>query len=723
MILPVRTNRSLYQDIVIALIILIAAISFVCTLLSFWALNYKIRTDYELKSQEFMTFLTQSLVSPLWDMDSENIEKICSAFARHEIVARLKVTDSTDKILFEKLSIRTTIWAQARADIVFRNQILGHVELALTPDSYRAVSLRILAASAAIMALIIISLAIGVKIILQKTLKKSLDKLIKSTIQISKGQYDVIPGISPYREIQSVFQSFKHMADAIQNRETEIAFVNRKLALHAENTPLGVIEWDPDFKVVGWNKAAEQIFGYSKDDILGKNGLDLIVPPESKSQISGIWQKLIDGNGSHVNFQKNTAKTGESKDTQWFNTLLCDQGGAPIGMASLVQDITDTKRLEIKLRQTQKIEAIGTLAGGIAHDFNNILMPLIGYAQFLEEDLPKDSPLQSHVARITQAAGRAKDLVRQILAFSRQDPQEVKPVKLQTIIDEAVRLLSASIPKTIEFKADVDPDCSMVLADSTSIHQIIMNLATNAYHAMETTGGNLSLLLRQVTLPLSAEYPSDLPPGPYALLEIKDTGEGIRPELLNKIFDPYFTTKATNKGTGLGLSVVQGIVKSCKGDIQISSQPGQGTTVQIFLPILDALGQERIPERIDFEGGKERILVVDDEKAIAELACQMLTRLGYKTSASFSSVEALATFQTDPGAVDLIITDMTMPGMTGVDLAQKARLVRPDIKIIICTGFSDQLDEDMAGQLALNGYLTKPISKQDLAYAIRQALT
>jgi len=383
-----------------------------------------------------------------------------------------------------------------------------------------------------------------------------------------------------------------------------------------------------------------------------------------------------------------------------------------------------TKELEIKLFQAHKIEAIGILAGGIAHDLNNILVPIIGYSEILQEDFPKGSDQQESITEILRAALRAKDLVKQILLFSRQSHQELKPVRLQSILEEALKLLKSSIPTTIDIQTDIDSECSMVISDPTQIHQIIMNLATNAYHSMQESGGKLHVSLKQTEIESNPTGFFKLLPGKYALLKVIDTGKGIKKDIMDKIFDPYFTTKETGKGTGLGLSMVNGIVKNYHGDIHVYSEPDKGTEVHVYLPIMKKRSKN---DSSDFsepiQGGTERILLVDDEEMIVNLEKKMLERLGYQVTSRTGSVDALEAFKANPDIFDLIISDMTMPNMTGLQLASKIRAVRSDIPFIICTGFSEMINQENSKEKDIQGYVAKPVIRRELARMIRDVLT
>jgi len=396
-----------------------------------------------------------------------------------------------------------------------------------------------------------------------------------------------------------------------------------------------------------------------------------------------------------------------------------------ISKLTVFHDITEIKKMEERLRQAQKMESIGTLAGGIAHDFNNILYPLLGFAELLKEDIPADSPLQEHIDEILHATMRSKDLVKQILAFSRKGEQSAKPIKLNPVVKEALKLLRSSVPTTIDIRQDIDADCGVVIADPTQIHQIVMNLATNAYHAMEESGGRLLVSLKQVEVTSKTHSPGlrSLTPGSYALLTVSDTGTGIEKAILDKIFDPYFTTKGIGKGTGLGLSVVQGIAKTHKGDVLIDSKPGKGTEVYVYLPIMEKTVEEnRIEDSEPLPGGMENILLVDDEEVIARMERQMLERLGYCVDECTNSLATLKTFRANPDKFDLVITDMTMPEMTGVQLARELVLIRPGVPIIICTGYSERITDENLKSIGIKGLLMKPVVKSDMAKMVRKVL-
>ncbi|MCP3892186.1 MAG: PAS domain S-box protein [Desulfobulbaceae bacterium] len=432
--------------------------------------------------------------------------------------------------------------------------------------------------------------------------------------------------------------------------------------------------------------------------------------PSAKYQTKGLRR-----DGVEFDMEVNVTQYGQEDDK---NTLV------------ILRDVTDLKRkeeekdnLEKQLQQAQKMEAIGTLAGGIAHDFNNILAAIIGYAEMAKDDCQPGSTISQDLNGVLEAGNRAKSLVCQILAFSRQDDTERMILQPASIIKETITMLRPSLPTTIEITQDINAVAGLVFVDPTQLNQILMNLCTNAFHAMEDTGGKLDILLKEVTL--SNEdlvHQPDVTGGTFIQLSIGDSGTGIAPTVKDKIFDPYFTTKEISKGTGMGLSMVHGIVKNYGGFISLDSELGEGTVFHVFLPTVEkeALTENEINDEIPI--GREKILLVDDEEILAKMGKTMLERLGYHVTVRSNSFEALETFQNQPDKFDIVITDQTMPGMTGSDLSRRMLQIRPDIPIILCTGYSTIISEEKAKSMGIKEFAFKPLAKKDIAKMIRKVL-
>ena len=384
----------------------------------------------------------------------------------------------------------------------------------------------------------------------------------------------------------------------------------------------------------------------------------------------------------------NTANALESLE---FYQLLRNQNS---NLEKMIEERTKAlANSERQLQQVMKLQAIGTLAGGIAHDFNNILFPIVGYTELTMDDIPEDSQARQNLEEILKATNRAKELVQQILTFSRQNCQERKPLKVQSLIKEAVKLLRATIPSSIDIECNIDEFCGLIKGDPTQIHQIIMNLCTNAYHAMQETGGKLEVSLKEIDISYEQSVERvGMKVGKHVELVVKDSGHGMDPQVIERIFEPYYTTKKQGKGTGLGLSVIHGIVKNHGGDITVSSQPGRGSSFKVYLPIIDEVEEEiRTDNPLIEINGKERILLIDDEQQIIDIERQILERLGYTVTAKTDSQEALEEFAAQPDHFDLVITDMTMPKMTGDQLAQQMMNIKPQIPVILCTGFNEAI--------------------------------
>ena len=490
-----------------------------------------------------------------------------------------------------------------------------------------------------------------------------------------------------------------------------------------ENIPNMIFVKDAkDLRFVRFNKAGEDLIGYSRKELIGKHDFEFF--PKKEADFFTKTDREVLDKGTFFDIPEEPIQT-KYKGKRILHTKkipLLDEKGQPEYLLGISEDITESKRLEEQLQQAQKMESIGTLAGGIAHDFNNVLYSIIGYTELTMDDVPEGSLAQKNLKEIFKGAMRAKDMVQQILAFSRKTDTEKKPIKAQSVVKEALKLLRTSIPSTIEIRQNIDADCSPVLADATQIHQVVINLATNAYQAMQEKGGVLELTLMEEEIG-SDDSDLNLAPGTYLKLTVSDTGHGMDKAVIEKIYDPYFSTKGPGEGTGMGLSVIHGIVRSHGGDIKVYSELGEGTVFHIYLPLIETRPVE--PKTITEEAvstGTEHILLVDDEECIVLMAQQMLERLGYQVTSRTSSMKALEAFKAKPNAFDLVITDMTMPNMTGLELAPRLKEIRPDIPIIICTGFSEMIDKNKAKNMGILAYIMKPILKDEMAGTIRKLL-
>jgi PAS domain S-box-containing protein len=471
------------------------------------------------------------------------------------------------------------------------------------------------------------------------------------------------------------------------------------------------------------NNCFEKVTGYSRERAIGTQSTELgFFSKEDRSKLI----RNLNGAGQITGLELNLKKADGEAFPCYYSAVMVDIGGKQ-HLFSLAQDLSDkkqaelrTNQLEKRLQQAQKLEAIGTLSGGIAHDFNNILGVIIGFTDMVLDDVPPGSRIRTDLEKVLQAGYRGKDLVGQILAFSRQSQDELIPLQLHSIIKEVIRMLRSSLPSTIKIKQKIDRSCGPVEADPSQIHQILMNLCTNAYHAMEDNGGVLTIEYRPATIiPAGLHKYAEKTGTRFLELVISDTGVGIDESVADFIFDPFFTTRAKDKGTGMGLFIAYGIVQKYNGTISVESTPGTGTAFHIFLPESDREILE-LPTAQEFSlVGKEHIMFIDDERLLAEMGKTMLERLGYTVMALTDSRTALEVFSASPDEFDLIITDQTMPHMTGLDLAKAMLQKRPSLPIIICTGYSPHVNEEIAKQHGIRKFLYKPVIKSSIANLIR----
>ncbi len=496
-----------------------------------------------------------------------------------------------------------------------------------------------------------------------------------------------------------------------------------KLRVIFDTVYAGVILVDASGVITYANRRMAEMFGYDMEEIIGTYYPEHLHESQTDDGQMKMFQ-LIRGDIDHVLLERfYRKKDGTTFWGHFSGSRLCRSDGSLSTLVGVMTDVTEKKELEAQLRQAQKMEALGTLAGGIAHDFNNLLSVILGNAELAMADLPEWNTARQNLREAKKACLKARDVVRQILSFSRKTEAEQKPLNLASVVVESLQLLRASIPANIDIRQSIANDLADILGDFTQIHQVVMNLCTNAAHAMEDAGGILEVALTNETIyeDSAFRYPG-LTPGPYVNLCVSDSGNGISPEVMDRIFDPYFTTKDVNKGTGLGLSVVLGMVKGHHGRIMVESKPGAGTKFKILFPAMEGHIKEQPKEHQVLPVGKESILFVDDEETLVNLNQQRLERLGYTVTGKTDPVEALEFFLGNPDRIDLIITDMTMPHMTGDKLAQEILKIRPDMLIILCTGYNERISKESALELGVRKYLEKPIEMANLARSVREVL-
>jgi two-component system cell cycle sensor histidine kinase/response regulator CckA len=530
----------------------------------------------------------------------------------------------------------------------------------------------------------------------------------------------------PYRDSNGEIIGLLGISRDVTDRkraDEEFRQSQQKLRIHFEHTPLAVIEWDTQLRITEWSPSAERVFGYSRQDAIGRDA-SFLVPPTLREEVNKVGQELLAQTGGTRGANDNLTKDGKTISCEWYNTPLVDESGRVLGVASLVQDVTERVALEARLRQSQKIEAVGRLAGGVAHDFNNLLTVIMGYSQILADGLPGASRLKDATIQIRSAADRAAGITRQLLAFSRKQVLSPRVIDLNDIMLNLDTLLRRLIGEDVEVLTAPGRDLGTVRADPGQIEQVIMNLALNARDAMPN-GGKLTLETENTELDDSyASEHEPLQPGRYVMLAVSDTGTGMSPDTRAHIFEPFFTTKEVGKGTGLGLSMVYGIVKQSGGYIWVYSEPGRGTTFKIYLPRVDqpaeTVGVERRPTGV--QRGTETILLVEDDAQLRQLTSSVLAHCGYKVLTAGGTEEGLALCRANHRNIRLLVTDVIMPGMNGRQLAEQVKLISPSTRVLYVSGYTSNAIVHYGVLDPGLWFLPKPFSLSALIAKVREVL-
>ena len=562
--------------------------------------------------------------------------------------------------------------------------------------------------------------ALAVAFLVSGYLSAPIMKLADRVSRFSADHFPDEPAIKATGEVKVLVDSFARTARDLEKTTVSRDYVDN--IFHTMLDALFVVT--PGGRIRTVNAAARGLLGYSEGELLDQSMARIVgqenipaMPAEGLIRNHEMTFNAKDGAKIPVLVSCNVMRDGDNQVT----AIVC-----------LARDITEKKaaeadkaRLESRLRQAHKMEAIGTLAGGIAHDFNNILAAIIGYADLARAGIREGNDALEDMDEIIAGAYRAQELVKQILAFSRERDHGLEPLSPHVIVKEALKLLRASIPTTIEIRQDIDGGSGTILADPTKIHQVIVNLCTNGVQAMENEKGVLEVgLARREISPAEAEKRPGINAGPYVILTVTDTGHGMDQDVMERIFDPYFTTKDAGKGTGMGLAMVHGIVRECGGAIEVDSEPGRGATFRVYFPAMAAAKvEERTVQTGETPpGGHERILVIDDEAVVVSIQQRMLERLGYRVTGKTDSREALELFQAEPQSFDLVITDQTMPGLDGLELTKALLRLRPDLPVVLCTGYSTRVTAESARAKGIKEFVMKPIHLEDLARIVRRVL-
>ncbi len=548
----------------------------------------------------------------------------------------------------------------------------------------------------------------------------SVSVLVKGLVRANEKEHQLALSLKKKQEMLAGEIRERELADAARV-ESEERY--RNILRNIED---GYFEVDLEGNLTFFNASMSNMLGYSRKELLGMNNRIFMDKTNAREIFRAFNRTFRTGVPMRSLDWQLIRKDGTQCAVEVVGSLISDAEDTPLGFRGIARDVSHRRAMEASLRQSQKMESIGTLAAGIAHDFNNVLYIIVGNADLAIEDIPKHAPVRIYLQQIKAASLRAAGVVRQLLNFSRDTEQKLVPLDLGEIVREELAFLRSSFPSFIDIRFEMPGASIYVLGDRVQINQLLINICTNAAQAMEKKGGCIFLKLSCIRAePSVSVEEKELEPGVYACLSIEDNGPGIPPELIDKIFDPYFTTKEVGKGSGMGLSVVHGIVKTHSGVIEVESLPGEGANFRILIPLTfekPVRNVQESPPENRLPKGSESILFVDDEPVVLETTRKILTRLGYTVRAISDPSQALAVFKSHRDSFDLVITDMTMPGMKGEDLVTAILGIRRDIPVIICTGHGDALDEDRALSLGASGFMMKPVSMHTLATHIRNIL-
>ena len=706
-------NKKIILLIFIATVFFISGSVFIISQI----IGKQARSKYKIDQETSIKVLAYSLSPMLDSYDYKQVEHLITSALSYEKIASVAVFDDSGNLV--KSAARQNVAMEdldikKRAITTSLEGIIGSIELGF---SKKYINDRIRIVTAALIFGLLgggILLGIGLYLLIRRYIIKPLESFTNTVKEMDSE--NLSSRVKNYREdeIGTLAVSFNQMADNLEKSHMVLQESENKYRSMMEAMNDAVYICSPDYKIEYMNPA---MIKKRRQDGIGELCFKAIFDLDEKCP----WCRYDEiRNGKSLDFEVVSPRNNRFYHVS--NAAIAHSDGT-IAMLALLKDTTELRNLEVQLLQAQKMESIGTLAAGISHDFNNILSAIFGYTEIAILNAPVGSTLEKSLKGVLKAGKRARDLVKQILTFSRKSEKEKKPIQMHLIVTEVLKFLRSSLPATIQIQQQIEIGNDTVFADSTQIHQILMNLCTNASHAMMEKGGMLKVSLENMELDskFTAQYP-DITPGSYLKLTVSDTGLGMSPDVLNRIFEPYFTTKEKGSGTGLGMAVVHGIVKSHSGCIKVDSEPGKGSAFYIYLPIIDDKARSEKESDKPLLTGNERILFVDDEETLADLGEQLLKKLGYEVVAMTSSVDALELFRTKPDQFDLVITDMTMPKMTGEKLAKELKKIKTDITIILCTGYTSGISKQKIKKMDISAFVMKPFTIQELSIIVRKAL-
>ncbi|OGR20018.1 MAG: hypothetical protein A2X81_12170 [Desulfobacterales bacterium GWB2_56_26] len=744
MVAYTHSPKTLSRDLTRKLILIVLAIFAVTSVFSLWFYSYESKKNSLDKHSEYLSYLADTLQLPLWNVDRDWIASICDTFSKNEVVSQLRVASEEGEILFSMVNEHEPNLVVNRKPVYHNEVLVGTVELGFTKRLYQKNNYQMLFRSMLPIIFVVFGLMIANSWLFSRLVGKPLNHLMTRIERISAGNYSEQDSDFEHFEIAKILDKFNYMANRVKERESSLVEANRQLENEivdrqqaekaqreserryqqlVEELPVGVFrssaEYDGRYLMV--NPAFVKMLEFkSIDDLTEKTVKQIYRDPQMREMVLEMLFREGTVKGLEIEFVK---RDGRSLAGLVTAHVVADPQGRPQYIEGIIEDITVRNNLEKQMRQAQKMEAIGTLAGGIAHDFNNILASIFGFAEAAKMRYARGQSVESYFDEILDAGLRARSLIKQMLTFSRQTEVKKQAICLGPIIKETIKFLRASLPAMIEIKRTFQVDDGTVWADTTHIHQIVMNLCTNSAHAMRQRGGVLEILLAEIVVAGENDGFDRLAPGSYMKLSVIDNGHGISPEIQERIFEPFFTTKTRGEGTGMGLAVIHGLVSDMGGAITVESQPGQGTVFHVFLPKLagESRDGQGIPRR-SLKAGSAEILLVDDEEGFVRTGKEILEQLGYTVVTAADGLTAFRIFKEDPARFDLVVSDVAMPKMTGLELTKKIKMMNPRIPVILTTGFKEGIDDEMKQNLDICAILLKPMLARELTEAIQKAL-
>jgi PAS domain S-box-containing protein len=743
-------SRRLSRDLTAVVVSLVLAASAIAISALYLFTTWTEQSKFVQRADAKLAYLQHSLQQPLRSMDSAAVAKLCLAFAQDKELASVVVRDEKGQVIFDLPAISGRELLKRRAIIKSKDRNIGQVEIGMDSAFYQKESQRALLTTGLTVLAVVVVLLVLTGGLAHRLLARFLGDLQRSIERISDGDYEVRKRKIRYQEMASIVERFDLMAARVKRREDSLTVANQQLQdeiaerqraeealAQSEQRYRELFDSITDFiythdlqgRFITVNQGAASNLGYVVEELTGHHISDFMLPKYKRSFVEEYLPAIL-REGQHEGISVYLSRDGKKHFIEYRNRLM-NKNGKPDHVSGIGRDVTERlraqeqlRRLEEQLRQSQKMEAVGTLAGGVAHDFNNILQGIRGYAQIISMSTAPNDPMRSHVDQIEAAVGRATALVQQLLTFSRRVQPQLKSINLNQRVEQVVGLLRRTLPKMISIEANLEDGLGPVNADPNQIEQILLNLGANAGDAMPE-GGQLRVKTSNQTLDQSfCQGHPDARPGDYVLLQVSDNGCGMDNVTMAHIFDPFFTTKELGKGTGLGLSMVYGIVRNHGGFVIVKSQPGQGTTFSIYLPVAageaeheDAKLQTEMPP-----GGGESLLLVDDDIDILNSTREVLEHFGYRVRTASSGEEAIEAYGSRHAKYDLVLLDLGMPGMGGAKALEKLKKMDPAAKVIVCSGYSSEITSQTADQGGASAYVSKPYRTTDMLTVIRSVL-